>query len=270
MTDIDERLCYILLGNSESPHPYYSDEGWRSVAGKAFREFFSALKRARDSRESQIKLEMSVLAGYVFSKANISDRSVYLTNDRELALATVACRRDDIVCVLFGGRTLYVLRHENGEDDDNPRYSLLGPAFIDGYCDGEAMYDGNFINRVTLAVTKLVNGDYVDIENLDGRRRYSPSQVECDKGRLTGRQADLGAKVRGYLLREMGVTPQEYQGLAHAERLDVIQKAIQGPKEIMAIAEWRKDWWEFMEELINAYLVPEPKWMGKQKEYRIK
>ena len=112
---------------------------------------------------------------------------------------------------------------------------LMSPAFIDRYCnreafdDGGIMYDGNFINRVTLAMSKLVDGDYLDVENLDGRRYYSQQQTYRDR---TGSDAerrcwDLGAEVRGYYLREMGYTAQQCERMPHAYRLDVIKEAIQ-------------------------------------------
>ena len=117
VSSIDEKLCYLVLGNSSSPDLGRSDEQWRSVAGSAFRQFLKAIRYAYDSREGDgdidnvyIKVETSELAGYVFAKANFHDRSIYLTDDGELVLATVGCQPGDTVCVLFGDRTLYVLR----------------------------------------------------------------------------------------------------------------------------------------------------------------
>jgi len=52
-------------------------------------------------------------------------------------------------------------------------------------------------------------------------------------------------------------------------KICLLRAVIQGPKKIMSKAEWRKDWWEFMDQLIDVYLVPKPKWMREQKEYQI-
>jgi hypothetical protein len=274
VSSIDEKLCYLVLGNSSSPDLGRSDEQWRSVAGSAFRQFLKAIRYAYDSREGDgdidnvyIKVETSELAGYVFAKANFHDRSIYLTDDGELVLATVGCQPGDTVCVLFGDRTLYVLRRQKEKVNNEEYYMLMSPAFDDG----GIMYDGNFINRVTLAVSKLVDGDYLDVENLDGRRYYSPQQTYRDR---TGSDAerrcwDLGAEVRGYYLREMGYTAQQCERMPHAYRLDVIKEAIQGTDKLMRIAEWRKDWWDFMKKLIDAYLVPTPKWQQNQTAFLI-
>lgn len=284
VSSVDEKLCYLLLGNSSSPDPNRSDKQWRSVAGSAFREFHWAIRHTYDAREddpnrdhSYFKIQTSELAGYVLAKANVDNRSVYLTDDGELILATVGCLPGDTICILFGGRTLYVLRRQQEKVNDEDYYLMLSPAFMDGYCNGEAfdddgiMYDGNFINRVTLAVSKLVDGEYLDVENLDCRRYYSPSQTYGDRtGSAAERRSwDLGAEVRGYLLPEMGYTAQEYEEMPHAYRLDVIKEAIQGTDKLMPIAEWRKDWWDLLRKLIDAYLVPTPKWQQNQTAFLI-
>jgi hypothetical protein len=284
VSSIDEKLCYLVLGNSSSPDPDRSDEQWRSVAGSAFRQFHRAIRHAYDSREddhdrhdSYIRIETSELAGYVLAKANVYNRSVYLTDDGELILATAGCLPGDTICILFGGRTLYVLRRQQKKVNDEEYYLLLSPAFMDGYCNGEAfddggiMCDGNFINRVTLAVSKLVDGEYLDVENLDGRSYYSPNQTYRDRtGSAAERRCwDLGAEVRGYFLQQMGYTAQQYEAMPHAYRLDVIKEAIQGTDKLMPIAEWRKDWWDFLRKLIDAYLVPTPKWQQNQTAFLV-
>jgi hypothetical protein len=61
-------------------------------------------------------------------------RRFFVTNEGRLGLAPPATKEGDVVCVLMGGSTPYVLRKIGGD-----RYQFVGECFVFGLMDGEAM-----------------------------------------------------------------------------------------------------------------------------------
>ena len=67
--------------------------------------------------------------------ASITGRRLFTTTDEHVGIAPPYVKEGDIICVLFGGQTLYVLRPLADGDD----YFFLGECYVYGMMDGEAM-----------------------------------------------------------------------------------------------------------------------------------
>ncbi|OCL11408.1 hypothetical protein AOQ84DRAFT_269871, partial [Glonium stellatum] len=61
-------------------------------------------------------------------------RRVLYTKMGYMGIGPAACEIGDIVCVLFGGQVLYVLRPRN-----NGKYEFVGECYIHGLMDGQAV-----------------------------------------------------------------------------------------------------------------------------------
>lgn len=69
-------------------------------------------------------------------------RRFCISSNGHFGLVPPGTREDDLLCVLFGGPSVYVLRKFGGQE----RYTLVGEAYLHGYMAGEAiteMSEGN-------------------------------------------------------------------------------------------------------------------------------
>lgn len=57
--------------------------------------------------------------------------------DRRPCLLPSTARGADLICILHGGRTPFVLRKRPGDDESRPFYSLVGECLVDRAMNGE-------------------------------------------------------------------------------------------------------------------------------------
>lgn len=65
-----------------------------------------------------------------------------IDNDR-LALSPDCSRAGDIIRLLLGGTTIFVLRPCGGSDKNQRHYEYIGDCYLDDYVEGEEFYELN-------------------------------------------------------------------------------------------------------------------------------
>jgi hypothetical protein len=69
-------------------------------------------------------------------------RQLDVTDAGHVALAPTGVQRGDEVCVLYGGRTPFVLRQAGRDPDgygDRPLFRIVGQAYVHGVMEGQAV-----------------------------------------------------------------------------------------------------------------------------------
>ncbi len=87
----------------------------------------------------------------------IHDRHLFVTTKGYIGVGHQEVYAGDLVCILFGGKTPFVLRHERTylkEEGGAPftPFSFFGAAYVHGIMDGEAMKDVNESNTLDFII----------------------------------------------------------------------------------------------------------------------
>jgi hypothetical protein len=73
--------------------------------------------------------------GFENAKGFAYNRKLFITSDGKLGIGPLCLESTDIICVLFGGDSLYALRPIPGTEE----HFFLGECYVYGLMDGAAM-----------------------------------------------------------------------------------------------------------------------------------
>jgi hypothetical protein len=148
--NVDATIYHTLMGGLDVGKHYSGNEV--KTAAQGLHEVIAMLrsqtsKRIKLMRKAKISTRKAVeifgkghfsqsqtLANELVYNTMIKARSLCVTNDGRLCLTPEDARSGDIVAVLLGGSSLYVLR-----PDGNGKYIYIGDAFIYGEMRGESL-----------------------------------------------------------------------------------------------------------------------------------
>jgi hypothetical protein len=146
--DHNQHKCRILLNDiilDESTQEY------RRLKPNDFQTFSNWLKKSQVWHESFTKGDLHSFApGRGMSQDMYSvtmtaahtqgRRALFFTRDQRIGVGPSEIQPGDLVCVLFGGSTPFILRPlVQAIDSSNQYYSLVGLAYVNGLMDGEAI-----------------------------------------------------------------------------------------------------------------------------------
>lgn len=104
------------------------------------RWFRKSKKQLRSLASKDGSKEGNAAAWLLVAEQNVRERSFAVTSTGYFVLAPPAAEKGDLVCVLFGGETPYILRSLSAETKE---YQLIGEAYVNGLMGGEAIVMGH-------------------------------------------------------------------------------------------------------------------------------
>jgi len=277
-------LCFAILGSSESPDPWFSDS-FRHRAEYGFQCAMDILRSALDEGNDPCTFQPrkggsfdDKLGDLIISNLNVSDRSLCLTKSKKLVLTTKTVTSGDSVVVLLGGGPLYIIR------EFQQCYEMVGPAFMDGFMEGQSLYDVDWNEELRWVFERLYKKIYVDLANrpiFSGEPNSMVYEIRKKNDELQSSARDIAVSLIGIqtssdeqvMLFRGGNFEEEFEKFADSvssDQLEILSQAItKGPFKPSTNGSWRKDWWYFMEYLWSREVVAEPKWKKSLKDYTL-
>ena len=149
---------------NETPNPYGTEEDFREAIRRTmiadvihesrvplprFRALWDEWSRVQDPGDDSFKdFPSSSLAFSIALAEALTYRKMIYTRDGYVGLAPCWAQKGDLVCILFGGQTPYLLRPVNG--DKTRRYVFIGDCYVHGIMSGEAL------SRIEIASAETV------------------------------------------------------------------------------------------------------------------
>lgn len=122
----------------ESPAPVWLKDGFDFLMHKVCKETgFKYYGGPNDFDETKVEAR-SIKAFQRLAHARLHDRRICITQDGYIGLVPSASRPGDLICVLHGGSTLFVLR-PGSSIGDSERFQMIGEAYMHGMMDGGAI-----------------------------------------------------------------------------------------------------------------------------------